>query len=192
MNIKLYGDGIHDDTAAIQTMLDKCGTVRIPEGYYLISRPLIIHSNTHLILDRNATLHLADGANCSLLDNDGLYRDETNENVIIEGGIWDGNNPAQTREYIENENQPCDYDKYIANTLAVSFVRYTVICSGITTVSPFSGFPLVKFAEFSQSQSFFREEDHDVSFANAPVAQSAPTAADTTPLEMNLFIFIPF
>ena len=116
MNIKLYGDGIHDDTAAIQTMLDKCGTVRIPEGYYLISRPLIIHSNTHLILDRNATLHLADGANCSLLDNDGLYRDETNENVIIEGGIWDGNHMAQERKPIpnecrpgdENEDKPCD------------------------------------------------------------------------------------
>ena len=131
MNIKLYGDGIHDDTAAIQTMLDKCGTVRIPEGYYLISRPLIIHSNTHLILDRNATLHLADGANCSLLDNDGLYRDETNENVIIEGGIWDGNHMAQERKPIpnecrpgdENEDKPCDKQIYISNVYVVFMVR---------------------------------------------------------------------
>ena len=31
-NIKLYGDGIHDDTIAIQAMLDQGGTVQIPVG----------------------------------------------------------------------------------------------------------------------------------------------------------------
>ena len=80
--MKLYGDGIHDDTATIQAMLDKCGTVRIPDGRYLITKPLIIHSNTHLILSSLATLNLADRANCSILDNDGLYSDETNVNII--------------------------------------------------------------------------------------------------------------
>ena len=69
--MKPYGDGIHDDTEAIQAMLDRCGTVCIPDGRYLITKPLIIHSNTHLILSSQATLRLADGANCSLLDNDG-------------------------------------------------------------------------------------------------------------------------
>ena len=68
----------------IQAMLDTCGTVRIPDGRYLITKPLIIHSNTHLILSSLATLRLADGANCSLLDNDGLYSDETNVNITIE------------------------------------------------------------------------------------------------------------
>lgn len=37
-----------------------------------------------------ATLRLADGANCSILDNDGLYTDETNVNITIEGGSFDG------------------------------------------------------------------------------------------------------
>ena len=32
--ITLYGDGIHDDTAAIQAMLDLGGTVKISDGAY--------------------------------------------------------------------------------------------------------------------------------------------------------------
>ena len=43
-----------------QAMLDKCGTVRIPDGRYLITKPLIIHSNTHLILSSMATLWFVD------------------------------------------------------------------------------------------------------------------------------------
>ena len=129
--IKLYGDGIHDDTDEIQAMLDKCGTVRIPDGRYLITKPLIIHSNTHLILSSMATLRLADGANCSILDNDGLYSDETNVNITIEGGIWDGNHMAQERKKIpnegrpgdENEDQICDKQVYISNIYVVFMVR---------------------------------------------------------------------
>lgn len=130
-NIKLYGDGIHDDTAAIQEMLDRCGTVEIPDGRYLITKPLIIHSNTHLKLSAMATLRLADGANCSLLDNDGLYSDETNVNITLEGGIWDGNHLAQERQKIPNESRPgdenedkvCDKQTYISNSYLVLMVR---------------------------------------------------------------------
>lgn len=129
--MKLYGDGLHDDTAAIQAMLDRCGTVNLPDGYYLISRPLIIHSHTHFLLSSGATLHLADGANCSLLDNDGLYSDERNTSIVIEGGIWDGNHTAQKRQKIPNEcrpgdineDQPCDKQIYISNIYVVFMVR---------------------------------------------------------------------
>ena len=121
--MKLYGDGLHDDTDAIQELLDQRGTVNIPDGYYLITKPLIIHSNTHFRLSSQATLHLADGANCSLLDNDGLYTDQTNVNITIEGGIWDGNHMAQERQKIPNEGRPgdenedkvCDKQIYISN-----------------------------------------------------------------------------
>ncbi len=130
-NMKLYGDGIHDDTAAIQAMLDRCGSVEIPDGRYLIGKPLIIHSNTHLKLSAQATLRLADGANCSLLDNDGLYSDIPNENIIIEGGIWDGNHLTQERQKIPNETRPgdenedkiCDKQTYISNIYTIFMVR---------------------------------------------------------------------
>ena len=129
--LKLYGDGKHDDTAAIQAMLDKRGTVQVPDGDYLISKPLIIHSNTHLILSQSTTLRLADGANCSLMDNDGLYSDDVNDHITIEGGIWDGNHAAQTRQKIpnegrpgdENEDQPCDKQIYISNVYTVFMIR---------------------------------------------------------------------
>jgi polygalacturonase len=112
-------------------MLDKCGTVRIPDGRYLITKPLIIHSNTHLILSSLATLRLADRANCSILDNDGLYSDETNVNITIEGGIWDGNHMMQERQKIPNEGRPgdenedkiCDKQTYISNIYVVFMVR---------------------------------------------------------------------
>ena len=55
MNYKLYGDGIHDDTPAIQEMLDS-GAVLIelppPAKNYLISKTLKIHSNQELVLSR--------------------------------------------------------------------------------------------------------------------------------------------
>ncbi|MFQ9148353.1 MAG: right-handed parallel beta-helix repeat-containing protein [Eubacteriales bacterium] len=121
--IKLWKDGIHDDTAALQALLDKRGEVRVPDGRYLISKPLIIHDDTHLIVARNAVLRLADHVNCSLLDNDGLYERRVNRNITIEGGIWDGNNAAQEREWIPVEDLPCDYDKYISNSLIVLMIR---------------------------------------------------------------------
>ena len=130
-DVKLFGDGIHDDTTAIQAMLDKRGEVVIPRGTYLITKPLIIHDDTHLKLDSSAMLYLADGANCSLLDNDGLYTDVPNKNIIIEGGIWNGNHKAQQRQKIpnegragdSNEDQPCDKQIYISNIYVVFMVR---------------------------------------------------------------------
>jgi len=122
--LKLYGDGVHDDTNAIQALLDKCGEVYISDGIYLITHPLIIHDNTHLRLSRTAVLRLADHANCSLIDNDGLYSRSVNRNITVEGGIWDGNHDNQEREFIQDENQPCDYNKYISNSLIVLMIRF--------------------------------------------------------------------
>ncbi len=121
--LHIYGDGIHDDTSAIQALLDQGGRVWLPSGIYRITQPLIIHDNTHFKLAQDAHIRLADGANCALLDNDGLYSKQTNHNITIEGGIWDGNHAAQQREYIEDENQPCDYDKYVSNALLVLMIR---------------------------------------------------------------------
>ena len=123
----LFGDGEHDDTAALQTMLDRTGEVTFPDGRYLITRPLIIHDNTHLRIPRTTTLRVADHANCSLLDNDGLYRRCANRNITVEGGIWDGNHDRQEREWIPDENQPCDYEKYVSNSLLVLMLRFVHI-----------------------------------------------------------------
>jgi polygalacturonase len=130
--VKLFGDGVRDDTDAIQELLDKGGYVYIPHGTYLISHPLIIHSNTHLQLAQTAVLKLADNANCSILDNDGIYSGAMNENITIEGGIWDGNHGAQERQKIpnegvaadENEDKLCNVQTYISNIYLVLMIRF--------------------------------------------------------------------
>lgn len=88
------GDGIHDDATAIQALLDSgLSTVRLPapQKHYTLQRTLHIHSNTSLVLDRFATIRLADGANSHMLAAD----DPHSENISVSGGIWDFNNQGQ-------------------------------------------------------------------------------------------------
>ncbi|MBE7043088.1 MAG: hypothetical protein E7399_06290 [Ruminococcaceae bacterium] len=98
MYSKLAGDGITDDTAAIQALLDHAEeTIYLKNGTYLISAPLKIKSNTHLSLSPNTVMKLADGANCAIIENESLPQRGYDHNIIIEGGIWDGNNEHQVR-----------------------------------------------------------------------------------------------
>ena len=166
--IQLYKDGIHDDTDALQLLLDKAGTVLFPEGEYLISHPLIIHDNTHLIIPRNTVIRLADHANCSLLDNDGLYGRHMNRNITIEGGIWDGNNSSQEREWIPDKNVPCDYDKYVSNSLIVLMIRLVhtehLTVRNVTFKNPTSyGIHIADARYFTVENVFF---DYDLSKPN--------------------------
>ena len=112
---KLYGDGIHDDTAAIQEMLDTSSEVRLPapKVHYLISRPLELASGRSLVLPRYAEIRLAPRSNCVMLKNktveDRAHRagarlfafldlyspDAPCENISVEGGIWNFNNKEQ-------------------------------------------------------------------------------------------------
>lgn len=128
---RLYGDGIHDDTLAIQELIDS-GVCEVclpaPKKFYLISKPLELHSNFRLVLPRFAEVRLAAGANCVMLrtkavldhaprlapdrpDSDRYfwgYVDDfapiLTENVELCGGIWNCNNmeqnpnPMQTRD----------------------------------------------------------------------------------------------
>ncbi len=88
----LYGDGIRDDTKAIQDLLDGCGIVRIEKpGTYLVSKTLKIHSNTRFELSPGAKLLAAPMSRCALIENDAFRSDGRDENIEIIGGIWDGN-----------------------------------------------------------------------------------------------------
>ncbi len=122
---KLYGDGIHDDTAAIQELIDTAEnelTLPVPEKNYLVSKPLELPSDFKLVLPRFAEIKLAPGSNCVILKNkldkkvdedyNGRFRsylkacehNEPSRNIEIVGGIWNFNNmeqapnPIQVRE----------------------------------------------------------------------------------------------
>lgn len=88
----ICGDGKHDDTLAIQQMLDCCGIVTIDRpGTYLISKTLKIHSNTRFVLSPGARLLAAPLSRCALIENEHFASGVRDENIEITGGIWDGN-----------------------------------------------------------------------------------------------------
>jgi hypothetical protein len=87
------GDGITDDTKAIQALLDSRELMVYlppPAKHYVISKSLRIYSNQTLKLDPSTVIRLADNANDYMLTNADF--DEGNNNIVISGGIWDGNN----------------------------------------------------------------------------------------------------
>lgn len=90
-----------DDAAYLQALLDRRGEVRFPEGEFELTRPLLIYSHTSLIVPAVTTIRLADGANCSMLDNAGYAKGERDRCIRVSGGIWDGNNAHQTREKLK-------------------------------------------------------------------------------------------
>lgn len=89
---KLYGDGINDDSDAIQELIDNSkGLVYlpVPKNHYLISKTLRLHSNLELRLDSYTVIKLSSGSSCMMI------RCDKCENVTLRGGIWDMNNQEQ-------------------------------------------------------------------------------------------------
>ena len=87
-----YADGIHDDTQALQALLDQQGIVTLDRpGTYLVSKTLIIHSNTRFVLAPGAHLLAAPLSRCALIENEHFAGGGRDENIEIVGGIFDGN-----------------------------------------------------------------------------------------------------
>ena len=90
----LYGDGIHDDTAAIQELLDS-GICEValptPEAHYCISETLRVHSRQTLRLPETAEIRLLPNSSCPMLTN----AERPAEDIVITGGIWNCNNTEQ-------------------------------------------------------------------------------------------------
>ena len=88
------GDGVTDDTAALQRALDGGGkTVVIPDGVYLLSTSLKVFSHTRIHASSQATIRLADHAGKKQEDWLICNADRVNGNsdIEIDGGIWDAN-----------------------------------------------------------------------------------------------------
>ena len=108
------GDGITDDTEAIQAALDAShalggGTVFIPNGAYLLSDAVKFYSNQHIIGEPHTVLLQKDGSTGVAYSNDGkcycnVMRNYYNgaggydatENVVIEGITFDGGSQDET------------------------------------------------------------------------------------------------
>ena len=106
-NITLYGDGINDDTKALQTLLDErtaCVKLPLPKVCYLISSPLKIYSGQELSLDRYCPIKLMKDSNCVMLEN--ADPENGDKNITVTGGIWDLNNLEQEKNPIHFSGNP--------------------------------------------------------------------------------------
>ena len=90
------GGGTADDSPAFQAALDAAGGIYIPSGRYLIGRTLRMRSGTRVKADPGAVVVLADGA--LKKRGDYLLTAQDAEDIGIEGGTWDGNNPGNPRD----------------------------------------------------------------------------------------------
>ena len=94
------GDGQADDAAAIQKALDG-GSCKIvfPPGVYKIGKTLKVASKTWIKADKKTVIRFADGAgkdaDSFMLTN--IDPAAGNQDIIIEGGTWDGNNANNPR-----------------------------------------------------------------------------------------------
>ena len=90
------GDGIADDTAAIQLALDHLksggGTVHFPVGTYKVTGSVCFYSNQALLFEQGATILQGAAINNLMMNystsDKGGY--DATENVLIEGATFDG------------------------------------------------------------------------------------------------------
>ncbi|MBQ4290167.1 MAG: hypothetical protein II719_03120 [Clostridia bacterium] len=128
MSIRLWGDGVHDDTASLQELIDTAKHELIlpdPEVCYLISSPLLLPSDFRLVLPRFAEVRLAPNSNCLMLRNKptpglnpphdqiapilwdylcGYSPEQRARNIEVVGGIWNFNNKNQAPNPLYSHN----------------------------------------------------------------------------------------
>ena len=99
-NENVFADGVHDDTKALQECIDKVkdgGTIYFPDGTYLISSTLIFYSNQTFKLSDNAVILRSKESETITRYLLASYSEpqwngyEGTHDVIISGGIFDGN-----------------------------------------------------------------------------------------------------
>ena len=141
----LVGDGVHDDTAAIQARLDSgaaCVYLPPPKDHYVISRTLKIGSEQELRLDRFTRIRLAPQSNCPMLENR-TYRAGTGTNVFVAvtGGIWDMDNQNQRGNFMQDpelaKSAPTKFDPDFFFGMSMRFCHVDhLTVRGVTVRNP--------------------------------------------------------
>lgn len=162
------------DAAEIQSILDKAKgsekmiTVYFPAGRYYIDKTLKVYSNTHIILDEKATVYRMD----SLVNGTLLYNADQNgkrnvvggydmsENIILEGGVWDGGNTGLARKgtdvvRIDHAQNITIKNCVIKNTYDCHILELVGVKNGLVSDCTFTGFRYKKGKE--KDYTFARE-----------------------------------
>lgn len=110
-NKEVYGDGVHDDTKALQACIDCVkdgGTVYFPDGRYLVSAALIFYSNQNIKLSDNAVILRNDKSEPITRYLLASYSEpewggyEGTHDVVISGGVFDGNSCTEEKSTLVN------------------------------------------------------------------------------------------
>ena len=110
-NKNVFADGTHDDTKALQECIDKVkdgGTVYFPDGIYLVSASLIFYSNQIFKLSDNAVILRNKDSEPVTRYLLASYSEpewcgyEGTHDVIISGGIFDGNKNTTEKSTLLN------------------------------------------------------------------------------------------
>lgn len=161
----LFADGKHDDTSALQEMLDRRGEVRIEKpGVYLVSKTLIVHSGTRLTVAPGAVLLAAPMSRCALIENEHFAGGGTDENIEIAGGVWDGNCDAMGIDAVEWAKHRLD-NPYSPSRFMGKLIRFAhtekIILSGLTVRNPVSyGIQIGAVRGFAVRDIFFDYNRH--------------------------------
>ena len=156
----LYGDGIGDDTGAIQAMIDSGrGIVKLPrpKKHYLISRTLKFGDGTGLELETDTRILLAPGSSCPLAANRDL--DNGNKSITIIGGIWDMDNVHQApnpwwRQFcsppqMPEKHKPYARERYMGHAFYFESVKGFRF-SGVTIRNPVTyAFHICRVSDFT-------------------------------------------
>ena len=139
----LYGDGIHDDTIELQKLLDQCGIVTVDRpGTYLVSKTLIIHSNTRLVVSPGVKFLAAPMSRCALIENEHFELGQGRDcNIEIFGGIWDGNCDAMGLDAVYEAKHRLD-DPYSTKLFKGKLMRFAhvdgIVLEKMTVKDPIS------------------------------------------------------
>lgn len=132
-------------------------TIYFPAGDYYLDKSLWIYSNTHIILDKNATIHRMDSMinkgmmhnvdQNSKMDATGGY--DMSKNIIIEGGTWDGGNTALASKSsdiirIDHASNVTIKDCTIKNVYDCHLVELVGVQNGLVNNCTFTGFRYAK------------------------------------------------
>jgi hypothetical protein len=75
---RLYGDGIHDDTAALQAILDSGPGAVLPSGRYLLSKPLVVTQPNTVIA----------GSHFTYVGQYGIHVKKTSVGSVVTGNVF--------------------------------------------------------------------------------------------------------